>query len=164
MSTGAVIAIIIAAVIVLALLFFLLPRARNRRLEQRRSRARDIRAEARGPALEAQKAQAEADERAARARREAAEAEARSREARGRRSVAEEQLEKARRIDPDADEDDAGDTRSSGERGSRAVTGDDSDGRGEAGTASGHEPGMQGSAEQERAAGREHFERARRED
>ena len=67
MSTGAVIAIVVAALIVLALLLLLARRGRERRLESRRGEAREIRREAEVSRAQADETRAEADERAARA-------------------------------------------------------------------------------------------------
>src|SRR5215216_694483 len=109
MDTGVIIAIVVAALIVLALLWLLGRRAREQKLESRRGEAREIRREAEVSRAQADRTSAEAEERAARARREeasareqAAHAEAKQREARDRH------LEAAS-VDPDVDEREAAD-------------------------------------------------------
>jgi hypothetical protein len=103
LSTGAVIAIIVAALIVLVLLVLIVPRLRQRRLEQRRGEAGEHREEARMHGLRAEQEGAAAEEQAARGRREAAEAEERAQRAAGERGVAQEHEERARELDPDAE-------------------------------------------------------------
>ena len=105
MDTGAVIAIVVGALILLLLLAWALPRMRERKNEQLRSQAGEERYAARDRQLRADKAQAAADEKAARARREAAQAEERAREATHQREAAGEHMERARELDPDVDED-----------------------------------------------------------
>jgi biopolymer transport protein ExbB/TolQ len=105
MSTGAIIAIVIAAIVVIALVVMVSQRQRVRRLEQRRGEAADLRDEARLRGTRAERHQAAADEQAAGARRQAAEAEERAMRAKQERAVAEEHAERAREVDPDAPDD-----------------------------------------------------------
>jgi hypothetical protein len=105
METGAVIALIAAAVVVLLLVALALPALRHKREEKLRERAGDERYEARSRQLAAERAQAGADERAARARRQSALAEERAREASREREAAGEHMERASALDPDVEED-----------------------------------------------------------
>ena len=70
MSTGAIIAIVIGVLILLALLWFLGRAGREKRLDARRNQAREIRREAEVGTAQADKARAEADAQAAEARRQ----------------------------------------------------------------------------------------------
>ena len=98
MSTGVIIAIVVAALIVLALVVLLSRKGRERKLESNRQEARELRRGAEVDRASADKTQAEADMKAAEARRHDAEAaDEQQREARERH------LEAAR-LDPDVDE------------------------------------------------------------
>ena len=66
MSTGAIIAIVVGALILLALLWFVARAGRERRLDTRRDEAREIRREAEVGSAQADKSRAEADAQAAR--------------------------------------------------------------------------------------------------
>jgi hypothetical protein len=101
MSAGAIIAIVIGALIVLALVMWLGKRSRDRAHETRRHEAREIRREAEVRGAEADQLSAEADERAARARREDAEARQQAVRAEEQRSEAEHHEARAHDIDPD---------------------------------------------------------------
>ena len=104
MSTGVIIAIVVAVLIVLAILWLVGRSARERRLDTRRHEASEIRREAEVGRAQADRTKAEADERAARARRE--EATAREQAARAeeqQREVRDRHLEAAA-LDPDVDE------------------------------------------------------------
>ena len=131
MSTGAIIAIVIAAVILIAVVALLGKRGRERRLEGRRVEAQEHRDQARMRARTAEREQADADEAAARAkkaraiaeeqaaqaRRAEAEAEAKTEHARHERGHAEALHGHAEEIDPDAGADpEADEGRSNGRR------------------------------------------------
>jgi FtsZ-interacting cell division protein ZipA len=103
MSVGAVIAIVIGAIIIVALLGLVSRRQRVRRLAQRRVERDQHRDEARIRGARAERERATADEQAAAARRQAAEAEERSVRARQEAAVAEQHEARAREIDPDRD-------------------------------------------------------------
>ena len=121
MSTGAVIAIVIGAIILIALIVLLSRAARNKRLEGRREEAGELRREAQTRTLRAERQQAsadeqqarakqaegEAEERAAAARRESAAAQERARAAEREHAVAREHHERALEVDPDVSADDA---------------------------------------------------------
>jgi len=105
MDTGVIIAIVVAALILLAVLWFLGRKGRERRYETRRTEAREIRREAELGGAQADRTRAEAEAQAAEARRQdalarerAASADQQSREARERH------IEAAKK-DPDADPD-----------------------------------------------------------
>jgi F0F1-type ATP synthase membrane subunit b/b' len=105
MDTGVIIAIVAAALILLAVLWFAARAGRERRYEARRNEAREIRREADVGSAQADRTRAEAEAQAAEARRQealarerAASAEELDREARDRH------IEAARK-DPDADPD-----------------------------------------------------------
>jgi hypothetical protein len=107
MSTGLIIAIVVAALILLALFVLLGRKGRERKLETRRHEAREIGREAELSRAQADRTRAEADTQAAEARRQealarerAAEAEEQHREARDRH------IEAAERH-PDMDENEA---------------------------------------------------------
>ena len=104
MDTGVIIAIVIAALIVLALLWLLGRRARERRLDTRRDEARGIRREAEVSRAQADRTRAEAEERAARARREEATAREQAARAEEQQLEARDRHLEAARVDPDADE------------------------------------------------------------
>ena len=101
MSAGAVIAIVIAAIVVIALVAWVSQRQRVRRIEQRRGEAAELRDEARLSGTRAERHQAAADEQAAAARRQAAEADERALRAKRERALAEEHETRAREVDPD---------------------------------------------------------------
>jgi Tfp pilus assembly protein PilE len=101
MSAGAVIAIVIAAIVVIALVAWVSQRQRVRRTEQRRGEAAELRDEARLRGTRADRHQAAADEQAAAARRQAAEADERALRAKRERALAEEHETRAREVDPD---------------------------------------------------------------
>ena len=107
MDTGVIIAIVVAALILLAVLWFAGRKGRERRFETRRHEAREIRREAEVGTAQADRTRAEADVQAAEARRQeaqaresAATADEQHREARDRHIEAAEK-------DPDADPDEA---------------------------------------------------------
>jgi FtsZ-interacting cell division protein ZipA len=101
MSAGAIIAIVIGVLIVLALVLWLGKRSRDRQHETRRHEAREIRREAEVRTAEADEMSAEAEERAARARREEAQARQEATRAEEHRRDAEERHARAHDIDPD---------------------------------------------------------------
>jgi F0F1-type ATP synthase membrane subunit b/b' len=107
MSTGAIIAIVIGVLILLALLWFLGRKGRERKLETRRHEAREIRREAEVGRAQADKTRAEADAQAAEARRQEALARERSASAEEQRRDARERHIEAAKKDPDADPDEA---------------------------------------------------------
>jgi FtsZ-interacting cell division protein ZipA len=109
MSTGAIIAIVIAALIVLAILWLVGRQARERRLDTRRDQAREIRREAEVGRAQADRTHAEADERAARARREEATAREQKAHAEAQQREARDQHMQAASVDPDVDEREAAD-------------------------------------------------------
>jgi hypothetical protein len=116
MSTGAIVAIVIGAVLLIVLLAFLAKRGRERRFESMRLEAQEHRNEARirersaardqaeadEAAARAKKARAIAEEQAAQARRAEAEAEAKAEHAQHERGHVEQLHERATEIDPDA--------------------------------------------------------------
>src|SRR2546423_895705 len=99
MSTGAIIAIIIAAIVLVALVMVVTKRQQMRRLEQRRGERDQLRDKARIHGARAERERATADEQAAAARREAAEADERAVRARQERAAAEEHEARAREVD-----------------------------------------------------------------
>jgi FtsZ-interacting cell division protein ZipA len=101
MSTGAIIAIVIGVLIVLALVMWLAKRGREAKLESRRHEAREIRRDAEVRTAEADEMSAEADERAARARREEAQARQQAARADEQRREADAHHERAHDLDPD---------------------------------------------------------------
>jgi hypothetical protein len=121
MSTGAIVAIVIGALILIALAVMLARRGRERRLESMREEAQEHRSQARMRARTAEREQADADEAAARAkkaraiaeeqaaqaRRAEAEAEAKSEHAQHERGHAEELHGRATELDPDEGRDDS---------------------------------------------------------
>jgi F0F1-type ATP synthase membrane subunit b/b' len=114
MSTGLIIAIVIAALILLALFWFVGRKGRERRLETRREQAREIGREADLGRAEADRTRAEAEAQGAEARRQSAEARRQDALARERAAEAEEQRLQARerhieaaKKHPDMDEDEA---------------------------------------------------------
>jgi hypothetical protein len=127
MDTGVIIAIVIAALIVIAVLWLLGRRARERRLDTRREEAHQIRRDAEVSRAQADQTRAEADERAARARREEASAREQGAQAEARQEEARDRHMEAARVDPDVDADQAAD-RYDDEHGVGGIT---SHGRGE---------------------------------
>ena len=111
MSTGAIVAIGMGAVALIALFGMLSMVIRRRRLDSRREQATELRQEARSRELRAKQAQAEAEEKAATARRESAAAEERAQVADRERRFARERHSEAQSIDPDVDDDATGDDR-----------------------------------------------------
>jgi F0F1-type ATP synthase membrane subunit b/b' len=107
MSTGAIIAIVIGVLILLALLWFLGRKGRERKLEARRSEAREIRREAETGRAQADRTRAEADAQAAEARRQDALARERAASADEQHQRARERHIEAAEKDPDADPDEA---------------------------------------------------------
>jgi len=107
MSTGVIIAIIVAVLIVLAILWLVGRSARERRLDTRRHEAREIRREAEVGRAQADQTKAEADERAARARREEATAREQGARAEAQQREARDRHMEAASIDPDVDEKEA---------------------------------------------------------
>jgi len=107
MSTGAIIAIVVAALIIIALLVILSRRARERRLDTRRDEARQIRREAEVSSAQADRTRAEAEERAARARREEATAREQAAHAEAKQQEARDRHLEAASVDPDVDEGEA---------------------------------------------------------
>lgn len=101
MDAGAIIAIVIGVLIVLALVMWLSKRSRDRRHETRRHEAREIRREAELRSAEADELGAEAEERAARARREEAQARQEAARAEEHRQEAEVRHAEAHEVDPD---------------------------------------------------------------
>jgi hypothetical protein len=126
MDTGVIIAIVAAALIVLALLWLLGRRARERKLDTRRGEAREIRREAEVSGAQADRTRAEAEERAARARREEATAREQAAHAEAKQQEARDRHLEAANVDPDVDEREAAERYDSGE-----VGGITSHGRGE---------------------------------
>jgi hypothetical protein len=107
MSTGLIIAIVIAALILLALFWFLGRKGRERRLDTRRDQAREIQREADVGRAQADKTRAEAEAQAAEAQRQDALARERSATAEEQRAEARERHIDAAKKDPDADPDEA---------------------------------------------------------
>jgi hypothetical protein len=101
MSTGAIIAIALAAIVVGVLIVALTKGRQVRRLEQRRVERDQLRDEARIRGARADRERATADQQSAAARRQAAEAEERMVRARQEQAVAERHEARAREIDPD---------------------------------------------------------------
>ena len=118
MSTGAIVAIAVGAVALIALFVLLSTAMRRRRLDGRREQATELRQEARSRELRAtrerasadeqharaKQAQAEAEEKAAIARRESAGAEERAQVADRERKFARERHSEAQSVDPDVDD------------------------------------------------------------
>lgn len=109
MDTGVIVAIVIAALIILALLWVLGRRGRERKLESRRDEAHQIRREAAVDQAQADRTRAEAEERAARARREEASAREQAARAEGQQVEARDRHMEAAKVDPDVDEKEAAD-------------------------------------------------------
>jgi hypothetical protein len=120
MSTGAIVAIVVGALVLTAVVVLLARNARVRRMDSRREEADELRQEAQQRGLRAtreraaadeqsaraKQAQAEAEEKAAAARRESARAQERAQVADRERRFAAERHEQARDVDPDVAEDD----------------------------------------------------------
>ena len=105
MDTGVIIAIVAAALILLAVLWFAGRKSRERRFETRRHEAREIRREAEVGTAQADRTRAEADVQAAEARRQEAQArESRATADEQHREARDRHIEAAER-DPDADPD-----------------------------------------------------------
>jgi F0F1-type ATP synthase membrane subunit b/b' len=107
MDTGVIIAIVVAALILLAVLWFVARKGRERRYETRRTEAREIRREAEVGSAEADKTRAEAEAQAAEAKRQDALARERAASAEEQRREARERHIEAAKKDPDADPDEA---------------------------------------------------------
>ncbi len=116
MDTVLLIVLIVAAVVVLALVFIASRKARVRRDESNRIEAGEHREEARIRGARAERQQAEAEEQAARARAELADADEQAALAGRERRAAEERHQEAARLDPDVDENEVGDLPRPGER------------------------------------------------
>ncbi len=104
MSTGVIIAIVVAALIVLALFVLLSRKGRERKMESNRQEARELRRGAEVDRASADKTQAEADIQAAQARRQDAEARESAAAAEEQQREARERHLEAARLDPDVDE------------------------------------------------------------
>ena len=107
MDTGVIIAIVVGVLILLALLWFLGRKGRERRHETRRVEAREIRREAEVGSAQADKTRAEAEAQAAEARRQEALARERQATADEQHREARERHIEAARKDPDMDPDEA---------------------------------------------------------
>jgi F0F1-type ATP synthase membrane subunit b/b' len=107
MSTGLIIAIVIAALILLALFWFVGRKGRERRLETRRHEAREIGREAELSRAEADRTRAEADAQGAEARRQEALARERAAAADEQHREARERHIEAAKKHPDMDEKEA---------------------------------------------------------
>jgi F0F1-type ATP synthase membrane subunit b/b' len=107
MSTGLIIAIVIAALILLALFWFVGRKGRERKLETRRHEAREIGREAELSRAEADKTRAEAEAQSAEARRQDALARERAAAADEQHREARERHIEAAKKHPDMDEDEA---------------------------------------------------------
>ena len=105
MDVGAIIALVIAAIAIVALVLFFTGRAKERKVEQRRVEAHQHREEGKVRDARATRAEAEAEERAARAKREQALAEEHAATAKRERRFAREKLGTADELDPDVDND-----------------------------------------------------------
>ena len=107
MDTGVIIAIVVAALILLAVLWFAGRKGRERRFETRRHEAREIRREAEVGTAQADRTRAEADVQAAEARRQEAQARESAATADEQHRAARERHIEAAEKDPDADPDEA---------------------------------------------------------
>jgi FtsZ-interacting cell division protein ZipA len=101
MDTGAIIAIVVGGLALLALLVLVGRKSHEKRRESRRAEAHEVRREAQVYSARAEREQAEADARAARARREEALAQEKALGAEKRGRFAREQRERADELDPD---------------------------------------------------------------
>jgi LPXTG-motif cell wall-anchored protein len=104
MDTGAIIALVVGGLALLALLVLIGRKRREKRLESQRVEAHEVRREAQISSAQAEREQAEADARAARARREQALAREKALGAEKRGRFAREQHERADDLDPDVQE------------------------------------------------------------
>jgi flagellar biosynthesis/type III secretory pathway M-ring protein FliF/YscJ len=123
MSTGTIIAIIVAAFVVIAIIMLASRAARHRKLDAQREQAGELRQTARErdrraeresaiadeQAARAKQAEAEAEEKAAIARREGAEAAERKEAAQHEQALADDHHRAANDLDPDAGRDGSGD-------------------------------------------------------
>jgi hypothetical protein len=107
MSTGVIIAIVVAALILLALFVLLGRKGRERKHEANRQEARELRRGAEVDRAAADKTRAEADMQAAQARRQDAEARESAVAADEKQREARERHLEAARLDPDVDEHEA---------------------------------------------------------
>jgi hypothetical protein len=107
MDTGVIIAIVVAALILLALFWFLGRKGRERKHETRRHEAREIAREADLSKAQADKTRAEAEAQSAEARRQDALARERTHEAEEQHREARERHIEAAKKHPDMDEDEA---------------------------------------------------------
>jgi FtsZ-interacting cell division protein ZipA len=126
MDTGVIIAIVVAALILLAVLWFAGRKGRERRLDTRRDQAREIRREAEVGTAQADKTRAEADVQAAEARRQEAQARERAATADEQHREARDRHIEAAKKDPDADPDEVA-AQFDSERGQSASIGADGD-------------------------------------
>jgi hypothetical protein len=135
MDTGVIIAIVVAALILLAVLWFVGRKGRERRHETRRTEAREIRREAEVGGVQADKTRAEAEAQAAEAKRQDALARDRPASADEQRREARDRHIEAAKKDPDADPDEAAaqfdrehpQTGTTGSTGTAGTTGADRD-------------------------------------
>ena len=107
MDTGVIVAIIVGVLILLALLWFVGRKGRERRHDTRRVEAREIRREAEVGRAQADKTRAEADAQGAEARRQEAMARERAASAEEQHQEARERHTEAAKKDPDTDPDEA---------------------------------------------------------
>ena len=126
MDTGVIIAIVVAALILLAVLWFAGRAGRERRLETRRTEAREIRREAELGTAQADRTGAEAEAQAAEARRQEALARERAASAEEQQREARERHIEAAKKDPDADPDEVA-AQFDRERAEGGVSGDTTD-------------------------------------
>jgi F0F1-type ATP synthase membrane subunit b/b' len=135
MDTGVIIAIVVAALILLAVLWFVGRKGRERRHETRRTEAREIRREAEVGGVQADKTRAEAEAQAAEAKRQDALARERAASAEEQRREARDRHIEAAKKDPDTDPDEAAaqfdrehpQTGTTGSTGTAGTTGADRD-------------------------------------
>ena len=156
MSTGAIIAIVIGVLILLALLWFLGRAGRERKLESRRTEAREIRREAEVGSAQADRTRAESEAQAAEAKRQEALARERAASADEQHQEARERHIEAAEKDPDADPDEvaAQFDRERAERGAVGTTGAAPAGASDDQSVEHHEHTSEAGEERER-----HFER-----